>query len=65
MDLGAYANIDRLEETIKKNNIVIPRMRGLRLMSEEELVTAEDMEYILKILKKSVKICLEPFRFIR
>lgn len=38
MDLYAYANIDRLEGIAKKNNIVVPRLRGLRLMSEEELV---------------------------
>lgn len=36
MDLGAYANIDDLDEIAKKNNIEVPRLRGYRLMKEEE-----------------------------
>ena len=44
MDLYAYANIDRLEEIAKKNNIVVPRLRGLRLMSEEELVPENEIK---------------------
>lgn len=35
MDLYAYAQIDELEEIMKANNIVVPRLRGLRLMSQE------------------------------
>ena len=35
MDLGAYANIDNLEVIAKKNNIVVPRLRGYRLMKDE------------------------------
>ena len=38
MDLGAYAQIDCLEQVLKDNNIEIPRLRGLRLMSEEEII---------------------------
>lgn len=36
MDLYAYTNIERLESLAEKNNIDIPRLRGYRLMSEEE-----------------------------
>ena len=36
MDLYAYTNIERLENLAEKNNINIPRLRGYRLMSEEE-----------------------------
>lgn len=43
MDLFAYANIDNLEELAKKNNIVVPRLRGYRLMKDEKPITREDM----------------------
>ena len=36
MDLGAYANIDELENIATKNGIDCPRLRGYRLMKEEE-----------------------------
>ena len=35
MDLYAYAQIGELEEIMKANNIEVPRLRGLRLMSKE------------------------------
>ena len=35
MDLYAYTQIDELEEIMKANNIGVPRLRGLRLMSKE------------------------------
>ena len=35
MDLYAYAQIDELEEIMKANDIEVPRLRGLRLMSKE------------------------------
>lgn len=38
MDLGAYAQIDELEQIAKKNGIEVPRLRGYRLMSEEQPV---------------------------
>ena len=48
MDLGAYKNIEDLSEIAKKNNIDVPRLRGYRLMRDEEpmYVTKEDMENI-------------------
>ena len=41
MDLGAYAQITNLNDLLEFNNIDIPRLRGLRLMANEELVTKE------------------------
>lgn len=38
MDLGAYANIESLEELAEKNHIVVPRLRGYRLMKDENPV---------------------------
>lgn len=47
MDLYAYSNIERLEELVKSNNINCPRLRGYRLMSEEEPIefTPEEFKY--------------------
>lgn len=42
MDLGGYAQIDSLENLMRENDISVPRLRGLRLMSEEEPLTKED-----------------------
>ena len=39
MDLYAYSQIDKLEKIAKENNIKVPRLRGYRLMSEEEKVS--------------------------
>lgn len=44
MDLGAYAQIEDLEQIMKDNNIDIPRLRGLRLMKNEEPITRASME---------------------
>lgn len=44
MDLGAYANIDNLSYLMKKNGINIPRLRGLRLMTNEKPLTKEEIE---------------------
>ena len=35
MDLYAYTQIDELEEIMKANDIEVPRLRGIRLMSKE------------------------------
>lgn len=43
MDLGAYANIENLEEIVVKNGIEVPRLRGYRLMSKEEPISDEDI----------------------
>ena len=48
MNLGAYANMDSLDEIVKKNNIVIPRLRGYRLMAEEEFISIESMKEVFQ-----------------
>ena len=49
MDLGAYANIEALDELVKKNGIVCPRLRGYRLMKDEEKV---DIKEVTKDIEK-------------
>lgn len=44
MDLGAYVNIDDLEEKVKAQGIEVPRLRGYRLMSEEQFISKEEIE---------------------
>ena len=64
MDLGAYANIDILDEIVKRNGIEVPRLRGYRLMKDEELVTKQDIEEILHsyyALEVESLCCSEPF----
>lgn len=48
MDLMAYAQIENLEEIAKGNGIEVPRLRGYRLMSEEKLVSDEELREMLK-----------------
>lgn len=43
MDLYAYANIENLDELVRKNGIEVPRLRGYRLMKDE---APEDMNEI-------------------
>lgn len=42
MDLGAYANIENLNELMAVNGISVPRLRGLRLMKDEKPFNEED-----------------------
>lgn len=44
MDLLAYAQIDDLGEIAKRNNISVPRLRGYRLMKDEELVDISELK---------------------
>lgn len=46
MDIYAYSNIEDLKELAAKNGIDCPRLRGYRLMSEEEplKITDEDIK---------------------
>ena len=46
MDLGAYAQIPDLDKVLQDNNIDIPRLRGLRLMKNEEPITRKEMDEI-------------------
>ena len=43
MDLWAYANIENLDEVAKKNGIVCPRLRGYRLMKDEEHIDIKEL----------------------
>ena len=63
MDLGAFANIENLEELLEKNNIDIPRLRGLRLMSEEKVVTREEINNLINSiwLDRCVDLCCSKF----
>ena len=48
MDLYAYTQIELLENIMKENGIEVPRLRGLRLMSQEKPerdYIPEDLEY--------------------
>lgn len=48
MDLYAYTQIEMLENIMKENGIEVPRLRGLRLMSQEKPehdYIPEDLEY--------------------
>lgn len=42
MDLGAYVNIDLLDEIAKSNGIEVPRLRGYRLMENENTMTLDE-----------------------
>ena len=46
MDLGAFCQINDLEDIMKNNNISVPRLRGLRLMSQEKPLTKDEIEEI-------------------
>ena len=46
MDLFAYSQIEDLEHILTDNDIHIPRLRGLRLMSEETPYSKEDIKNI-------------------
>lgn len=48
MDLGAYAQIDTLENIMNENNIEVPRLRGLRLMKDENPISKEDSEETIR-----------------
>lgn len=55
MDLAAYANIDNLDELAQLNNIIVPRLRGYRLMSQEEPIDIKN-----EINKEEIAIsCVE------
>lgn len=44
MDLGAYANIENLSAIASANGIDVPRLRGYRLMAEEEPIAKKELE---------------------
>lgn len=46
MDLGAYVQIEDLSEIAKKNGIEIPRLRGYRLMKNEDRLSQSKIDEI-------------------
>ena len=46
MDLGAFININELQNIASKNNIIVPRLRGYRLMKDEKQIDDNDLTYI-------------------
>ena len=50
MDLYAYSQIDKLKKYLEENNIDIPRLRGLRLMKEEEQCRDETIKKVAEEL---------------
>lgn len=48
MDLYAYSQIDDLDRIAKANGIDIPRLRGYRLMKDEEVMSPEELKELLK-----------------
>ena len=44
MDLGAYAQIENLSELAARNGICVYRLRGYRLMKNEEPVSKEELD---------------------
>lgn len=48
MDIGAYVQIPNLESILDANGITIPRLRGLRLMSQEKPFTQTEIDEAMK-----------------
>lgn len=48
MDLGACLNIEELDVIAKANGIEIPRLRGYRLMKDENPVSKAEMKEMLE-----------------
>lgn len=63
MDLGAYAQIDNLEQIMRDNGISVPRLRGLRLMKDEKALSKEEMAEVAKedYLYRCANLCTCEF----
>ena len=64
MDLEAYAQIEDLGKLAKDNNIVVPRLRGYRLMQNEKPISTEEIKRIMN--SSEIDVCsdlcrAEPF----
>ena len=60
MDLGAYAQIEDLSKVAKENGIEVPRLRGYRLMKDEEPVPTEDIKRMMD--ESAVDVCVNLCR---
>jgi len=58
MDLGAYSQIPNLSVVASKNNIVVPRLRGYRLMKSQEPAIVTD-DFIKTITIDVIKDLVE------
>lgn len=63
MDLGAYAQIDELDKIAKANGIEVPRLRGYRLMKDEEPVNIKELVNKDDIAIECVKDLCEGYPF--
>lgn len=65
MDLGAYIQIEDLEKIMEANGIEVPRLRGLRLMSQQEFCTEEDIRKAIQSNNSWIyeKMCCSVPRF--
>lgn len=61
MDLYAYSQIEKLDDLAKKNGIVVPRLRGYRLMSEEEAMSEEALESLIEEHGENSRDTFETF----
>ena len=48
MDLGAYAQIEDLDEIVKANGIEVARCRGYRLMKDEKSISEDELASIVE-----------------
>ena len=65
MDLGAYMQINDLDELAKANSISVPRLRGYRLMSDQEFCTEEHIRKVIQSNSGWIyeKMCCSEPRF--
>ena len=63
MDIGAYAQIDDLEQVMKDNGISVPRLRGLRLMKDEQALSKDEIAEAAKddYLWRCGQLCRSKF----
>ena len=52
MDLYAYSQIEDLAHYLEDNNIGIPRLRGLRLMKDDEIVDEKHISVNIEEAKR-------------
>jgi len=60
MDLYAYAQIGDLSGIMKENGISVPRLRGLRLMQQEEPMSKEEIDRVIE--DRTIRVAENEFR---
>lgn len=63
MDLYAYAQINNLQELAELNGIIVPRLRGYRLMRDEEPVSEDFIQDILceQAIDEATYLCVSDW----